>query len=128
MLCSKAGSTYPGTLHLTAHHLIFAYDEAGREELWVSVVCLCLMWTRESDSVLCPIRLYAFCSAMQIPYPLIALVTRLPQTLLGRCPITIRTRTFETITLSFKVEQEASDVFDSVKDLTVSSTSRQSYP
>ncbi len=59
---------------------------------------------------------------MQIPYPLIALVTRLPQTLLGKSPITIRTRTFETITLSFKVEQEASDVFDSVKDLTVSST------
>ena len=56
----------------------------------------------------------------QIPYPLIAMVTRMPQTLLGRCPISIRTRTFETIVLSFSTEQSASDVFDSIKDLTVS--------
>lgn len=36
VLCSKAGSTRPGTVHLTAHHLIFAYDDAENEEMWVS--------------------------------------------------------------------------------------------
>lgn len=40
VLCSKAGLTQPGTLHLTAHHLIFAYDETGKEEMWVSVTVL----------------------------------------------------------------------------------------
>ena len=59
---------------------------------------------------------------LQVPYPLISLVTRLPQTLSGLYPLTTRTRTFETISLSFKVLQEAIDVFDSVKELTVVST------
>lgn len=59
----------------------------------------------------------------QIPYPLIALVTRMPHTLLGKCPITIRSRTFEMVTLAFTAEQDAADVFDSIKDLTVASTS-----
>lgn len=66
-------------------------------------------------------------SCEQIPYPLIALVTRLPQTLLGRYPITIRTRTFETIALSFNAEQDSSDVFDSIKDLTVASAYRDMH-
>jgi len=58
-------------------------------------------------------------NALQIPYPLIALVTRLPQTLHGENPITIQTRTFETLSLSFGKETEAIDVFESVKELTV---------
>lgn len=40
VLCSKAGITLPGSLHLTAHHLIFRYDEQDREEMWVSSVSL----------------------------------------------------------------------------------------
>ncbi|RDX46872.1 phosphatases II [Lentinus brumalis] len=35
VLCTKGGSTSSGTLHLTAHHAIFHFDEAGREEMWV---------------------------------------------------------------------------------------------
>lgn len=58
----------------------------------------------------------------QVPYPLIALVNRMPQTIQGRSPLTFRTRTFETFTLSFKYDKDAVDVFDSVKDLTVAST------
>ena len=56
----------------------------------------------------------------QVPYPLIALVTRLPQTLSGQCPINFRCRTFESFSLFFDREDEALDVFESVKELTVS--------
>lgn len=43
MICSKAGSTLPGTVHLTTHHLIFAYDDAAKDEMWVSVVLMNMM-------------------------------------------------------------------------------------
>ena len=56
---------------------------------------------------------------VQVPYPLIALVTRLPQTLSGQCPINFRCRTFESFSLFFDREDEALDVFESVKELTV---------
>ncbi|KAI0072274.1 phosphatases II [Panus rudis PR-1116 ss-1] len=97
-LCSKSGQTYSGTLHLTAHHLIFNHDEpeGGKEEMWV-------------------------------PYPLVSLVTRLPQTLSGLYPLTVRTRTFETFTLSFKTLQLAVDVFESIKELTVVTSIHQLY-
>lgn len=68
-----------------------------------------------------------FLIILKIPYPIVSLVTRMPQTLQGLCPVTIRSRTFETITLSFKAEQEAVDVFESVKELTVSSENPCSY-
>lgn len=55
----------------------------------------------------------------QVPYPLMSLVTRLPQTLQGRCPLTFHTRTFETFSLVFDKDTEAHDVFESVKELTV---------
>ena len=58
---------------------------------------------------------------LQVPYPLISLVSRMPMTLYGRCPLTIHTRTFETILLSFTSEKDAIDVFESVKELTVAS-------
>ncbi|KIM65373.1 hypothetical protein SCLCIDRAFT_1212543 [Scleroderma citrinum Foug A] len=35
VLCGKSGSAHYGSLHLTAHHLIFRYEDAGQEELWV---------------------------------------------------------------------------------------------
>jgi myotubularin-related protein 6/7/8 len=55
----------------------------------------------------------------QVPYPLMSLVTRLPQTLQGRCPLTFHTRTFETFSLVFDKDVDAHDVFESVKELTV---------
>lgn len=58
-------------------------------------------------------------SNMQVPYPLISLVTRLPQTLDGKSPLIVHTRTFETFSLSFRAERSAADVFDSIKELTV---------
>ncbi|EJU05543.1 hypothetical protein DACRYDRAFT_74785 [Dacryopinax primogenitus] len=54
-----------------------------------------------------------------VPYPLISLVTRLPQTLRGTCPLAIRCRTFETFVLYFEKEESSADVFDSVRELTV---------
>src|SRR5216683_1199337 len=38
VLCSKSGKTSPGTLHLTAHHLIFSYADVSQSELWASPV------------------------------------------------------------------------------------------
>ncbi|CAL1705304.1 unnamed protein product [Somion occarium] len=64
---------------------------------------------------------------MWAPYPLISLVTRLPQTLSGLYPLTVHTRTFETFTLSFKALQDAVDVFESIKELTVVTTINQLY-
>ena len=48
-----------------------------------------------------------------------SLVTRLPQTLHGRSPLTFHTRTFETFSLVFDKDSDAHDVFESVKELTV---------
>ncbi|KAJ6597155.1 protein-tyrosine phosphatase-like protein [Mycena vulgaris] len=94
--CTKNGASLLGTIHLTAHHLIFRYDDGKEKEMWV-------------------------------PYPLISLVTRLPQTLQGQCPLTLHSRTFETFSLAFNKEADASDVFDSVKELTVATSVEQLY-
>ncbi|TCD70246.1 hypothetical protein EIP91_004147 [Steccherinum ochraceum] len=64
---------------------------------------------------------------MWVPYPLVSLVTRLPQTIHGLSPLTIRSRTFETFTLSFKLEKDAIDVFESMKGLTVATSISQLY-
>ena len=45
----------------------------------------------------------------------------MPMTIYGRCPLTLHTRTFETVFLSFTTEKDAIDVFESVKELTVTS-------
>ncbi|KAF8891266.1 protein-tyrosine phosphatase-like protein [Infundibulicybe gibba] len=63
---------------------------------------------------------------MWVPYPLISLVSRLPQTLQGHYPITFHTRTFETFSLALKRE-DVLDVFESVKELTVASSVTQLY-
>jgi glucokinase len=34
---AKSGSVSKGTVHLTAHHIIFRYDDTGEKEMWVSV-------------------------------------------------------------------------------------------
>ncbi|KAJ3736061.1 protein phosphatase [Lentinula guzmanii] len=64
---------------------------------------------------------------MWVPYPLISLVTRLPQTLQGQCPVTFHCRTFETFSLEFSSESDAVDVFESVKELTVAPSVHQLY-
>lgn len=92
----KGGVTSKGTIHLTAHHLIFRFDDIQQKEMWV-------------------------------PYPLVSLVTRLPQTLHGRCPLTFHTRTFETFSLIFNKDPDAHDVFESVKELTVAISVNQLY-
>lgn len=107
--CTKNATTLLGTIHLTAHHLIFRYDDATEKEMWASA-------TKPPYD---PVIEYL----SQVPYPLISLVTRLPQTLQGQCPLTFHSRTFETFSLAFTKEIDASDVFDSVKELTVTSTS-----
>ncbi|KAI0725006.1 phosphatases II [Fomitopsis betulina] len=35
VLCTQAGHTAQGTVHLTAHHLIFNYEDDAKEEMWV---------------------------------------------------------------------------------------------
>ncbi|KAH9483902.1 Phosphoinositide 3-phosphatase [Psilocybe cubensis] len=35
VIFSKAGSISQGTVHLTAHHIIFRYDEAEEKEMWM---------------------------------------------------------------------------------------------
>lgn len=64
---------------------------------------------------------------MWVPYPLISLVSRLPQTLHGQCPLTFHTRTFETFSLAFAEDGDALDVFESVKELTVALSVTQLY-
>ncbi|EGN95533.1 hypothetical protein SERLA73DRAFT_95032 [Serpula lacrymans var. lacrymans S7.3] len=64
---------------------------------------------------------------MWIPYPLISLVSRMPLTLQGQCPLTFHTRTFETFSLSFSKENEVIDVFESVKELTVAPSVNHLY-
>ncbi|CAE6420670.1 unnamed protein product [Rhizoctonia solani] len=90
----KSGAQQQGTLHLTAHNLIFQKNDD--QETW-------------------------------IPYPLISLVTRLPQTLTGSCPISVRCRTFENLTFYFENSQHASDVFDSVRECTVATSVTKLY-
>ncbi|KAG9318574.1 phosphatases II [Chiua virens] len=99
VLCGKSGSVQYGSLHLTAHHLIFRYEDKDKEEMWAS----------------------------SVPYPLISLVMQLPHTLHGRSPITFHTRTFETFTISFGSDRDSVDVFDSVKELTVCTSVNQLY-
>ncbi|KAJ3564809.1 hypothetical protein NP233_g8047 [Leucocoprinus birnbaumii] len=93
---TKGGVTSTGTVHLTAHHLIFDYEDKKLEETWV-------------------------------PYPLISLVQRLPQALNGQSPLSFSTRTFEAFTLLFLRDSDATDVFESVKELTVAVSVTQLY-
>lgn len=93
---TKLGTTRIGTIHLTAHHLIFRYDDEAEKEMWV-------------------------------PYPIISLVSCSPQTLQGQCPVNFHTRTFESFSLAFTRETEATDVFESVKELTVAISVTQLY-
>lgn len=91
-------------MHLTAHHIIFRYDDASEKEMWVS--CLSLFTNPPND-------------VSQMPYPLISLVNRRPQTIQGQSQLNFQTRTFESFSLTFKRDSDASDVFESVKELTV---------
>jgi myotubularin-related protein 6/7/8 len=103
---NKPGLRVEGTLHLTAHHLIFKYpDPSGDQEIWVSLDILPDLTLLLMD--------------LKVPYPLISTVVRLPLSLYGQSPIAFRTRTFEYFTLVFNKDKDAYDVFESVKELTV---------
>ena len=54
-----------------------------------------------------------------MPYPLISQVNRLPQSLQGQTQLDFYTRTFESFSLTLAKDTEATDVFESVKELTV---------
>ena len=54
-----------------------------------------------------------------MPYPLISLVTRMPLSLEGTSALQFHLRTFTSFSLVFTQNQEALDVFDSVRGLTV---------
>ncbi|KAG8904253.1 hypothetical protein FRB99_002037 [Tulasnella sp. 403] len=69
---------------------------------------------------------YRASSQRSVPYPVVSLVTRQPQTLHGFAPLSFRTRTFETFTLTFARDADAVDVFESIKELTVISKDRDS--
>ncbi|KAF9227819.1 phosphatases II [Gyrodon lividus] len=99
VLCGRSGSAQYGSVHLTAHHLIFRYEDTDKEEMWAS----------------------------SVPYPMISLVIQLPHTLQGQSPVTFHTRTFETFSLSFGSDRDAIDVFESVKELTVCISVNQLY-
>ncbi|PPQ67458.1 hypothetical protein CVT24_011515 [Panaeolus cyanescens] len=98
VVLSKGPQTSRGTLHLTAHHIIFRYDEPVNDD-----------------------------AEMWMPYPLISLVNRLPQTLQGLSQLTFHTRTFESFSFTFKKDSDATDVFESVKELTVATSVTQLY-
>ncbi|KAG8934588.1 hypothetical protein FRC02_009668 [Tulasnella sp. 418] len=98
--CIRPQSQVYGTIHLTTHHLIFNFEEGENAQ------------TDEE---------------MWVPYPLISSVVRLPQTLQGHARLAFRTRTFETFTLVFGKDSEATDVFESVRELTVVTSVQQLY-
>ncbi|KAF9036634.1 protein-tyrosine phosphatase-like protein [Panaeolus papilionaceus] len=77
VLFSKGALVSHGTLHLTAHHIIFRYDEPVSDETE--------MW------------------------------------------LTFHTRTFESFSFTFKKDSDATDVFESVKELTVATSVTQLY-
>lgn len=56
---------------------------------------------------------------IQVPYPMISLVTRLPMTLEGSYPLIIHLRNFRSLTMSFERDSESLDVFESIRGLTV---------
>ncbi|CED83406.1 phosphatases ii [Phaffia rhodozyma] len=62
-----------------------------------------------------------------ISYPLINQVNKLPQSFNGRAPILIRTRLFQTYVLFFEDESTCLDVFETIKDLTVSNSIEKVY-
>src|SRR5436305_5950274 len=84
------GQVHLGTLHLTAHHLIFSFHENDKHhEMWVA-------------------------------YPTIHTVERrLPLSLgIEGCALRFRCRDFNFFTLTFKSDVEGKDVFESVRELT----------
>lgn len=91
-----------GTIHLTPHHLIFSPSPSTSSHATANGVV-------KNDE-------------LWIPYPIIALCTRLPRDSASRLfPVSIRTRTFETYVFLFEEEKErgAEDVWQSVKDCAV---------
>lgn len=89
------GGIQQGTLHLTAHHLIFSRTdqvEEGKPSL--------------------P-------SEMWIAYPIIAMAYRYPPSASSPAHLRLRNRDFSFVQFRFESERECRDVFETVKSLAV---------
>lgn len=90
------GTTQQGTLHLTAHHLIF--KRAEQEE--------------NKTPTLPPGEIW-------IAYPIIATAYRYPPCASAPAHLRLRNRDFSFVQFRFETDRECRDVFDSIKALTV---------
>lgn len=92
------GNPDPGTLHLTAHHLIFRRSNAASTSTPVPGAPPSEIW---------------------IAYPIIGSAFRHPPSASAPAHIRLRNRDFSFVTLRFDTERDCRDVFESIKSLTV---------
>lgn len=92
------GQTERGTLHLTAHHLIFKRDQTQQED--------------GQEKKLAPNEIW-------IAYPIIGTAHRHPPSAASPPHIRLRNRDFSFVQFRFETDRECRDVFQSIKDLTV---------
>lgn len=123
----------PGSLHLTAHHLIFKRDSDGKraadsaqdgnqgddEEVWVSLTSDRTGAPRQG-TCLGAITFASFEThtrhILQIPLTLLHSVTRTPPSLTGEpAPLVVRTRDYLTYELAFTSATDADLAWDNLK-------------
>lgn len=92
------GQSEPGTLHLTAHHLIFKRKQARPEA--------------EQEKKAPPNEIW-------IAYPIISTAHRHPPSAAAPAHIRLRNRDFSFVQFRFETDRECREVFESIKDLTV---------
>ncbi|KAI5793518.1 phosphatidylinositol 3-phosphate phosphatase [Pyronema domesticum] len=90
------GEEREGTLHLTAHHMIFK----GKADI---------------D----PTKPGAAPNEMWIAYPIIGICTRHPSCASAPAHIRLRNRDFSVVQIRFTTDRECREVFDSIRNLTV---------
>lgn len=133
VLLQLAHQCQVGTLTLTQHHLVFQPSQEGVEEHRVSFIGQSAVHSHASIS-LSPTAL-----SFQIPYALLALVTRQSSLLPLNArrpastssndaptprpskiyPLGIRLRTFQALALGFESEAKATDVFQRLKTVAI---------
>ena len=95
------GNERRGTLHLTAHHLIFRRAPSDAEQK-----------LHKASTPLPP-------SEIWVAYPIIGTAIRFQMTPSAPAHIRLRNRDFSFLQFRFESERECRDVFDSIKALTV---------
>jgi hypothetical protein len=98
------GRPDPGTLHLTAHHLIFR--RKSPEETPPT--------SEQKTAIQAPPK------EIWIAYPIIGMALRYPPSAAAPAHIRLRNRDFSFVTLRFDTDRECRDVFESIKSLTIS--------